>query len=63
MKISFDAERCCSSGMCESFAPDIFEVDDNGYLQILVPEPSEDERSRVETAISACPTEALSLSE
>lgn len=62
MKIVHDANKCCSSGMCESFAPDIFEIsDDDGALRVLDPSPDESMRGVVETAVAACPTEALSL--
>lgn len=63
MKISYDVTRCCTSGMCESFAPDVFEVDDDGLLQILDPTPDEAQRGPVEMAVASCPTEALSLDE
>jgi len=61
MKITHDDERCCSSGMCESFAPDVFEIDDDGALQVLDASPDESARSAVELAVASCPTNALSL--
>lgn len=62
MKIAHDSQRCCSSGMCESFAPDIFEIsDDDGALRVIDPTPDESRRGAVEMAIASCPTEALSL--
>jgi len=61
MRIVHDATRCCSSGMCESFAPDVFEVDDDGALQVLDPTPPEEQRGPVEMAVASCPTEALRL--
>ena len=61
MRITFDAARCCSSGMCESFAPEVFEIDDDGALQVLDPTPSEEARGRVTTAVEACPTGALGI--
>lgn len=61
MRILFDSTRCCSSGMCESFAPDVFEVDDDGALQVLDPSPDESLRGQVEMAVASCPTESLHL--
>lgn len=61
MRIFHDATRCCSSGMCESFAPDVFEIDDDGALQVVDPNPTEALRGPVEMAVAACPTEALRL--
>jgi ferredoxin len=61
MKIVHDSQRCCSSGMCESFAPDIFEIDDDGALQVIDASPDEARRGAVELAIASCPTAALSV--
>jgi ferredoxin len=61
MKINHDGDRCCSSGMCESFAPEVFEIDDDGALQVLDPSPDESQRGVVEMAVASCPTNALSL--
>ena len=61
MRIAFDASRCCSSGMCESFAPDVFEIGDDGALEIHDLTPPESERARLQVAVAACPTGALSL--
>ncbi|MFJ9697649.1 ferredoxin [Kitasatospora sp. NPDC101183] len=32
MKVSVDRDRCCSSGMCVTNAPDIFDQDDDDSL-------------------------------
>lgn len=61
MKINHDDQKCCSSGMCESFAPHVFEIDDDGALQVLDQTPDESERGAVEMAVASCPTNALSL--
>lgn len=61
MKIVWNGERCCSSGMCESFAPSVFEIGDDGELQILDANPPEPVHDAVRTAVAACPTEALRL--
>ncbi len=61
MKTKHGVNACCSSGMCESFAPDIFEIDDDGALQVIDTSPGESRRGAVELAIAGCPTAALSL--
>lgn len=61
MKIVVDREKCTGLGMCESVAPDVFEVGDDGVLVLhsaTVPEGREDE---MRDAVESCPTEALSL--
>jgi ferredoxin len=49
--------------MCEAEAPDVFEVGDDGSLQILDESPGEEKRAELEAAVEACPTEALSIAE
>ncbi|MFJ2667541.1 ferredoxin [Nocardia fluminea] len=61
MKIIVDRAKCTGLGLCESIAPDIFEVDDSGDLIPLHEQVPEDQRADVEAAISACPTAALRL--
>lgn len=61
MKIVLDETKCSSLGMCESVAPDFFEVGDDGALQLLDEAPPEDKRALIEEAVAACPTAALSI--
>ncbi|GAC1323917.1 MAG: ferredoxin [Mycobacteriales bacterium] len=61
MKIVLDENKCSSLGMCESVAPEYFEVGDDGALVVLNAQPPEDVRALMEEAVAACPTGALSL--
>jgi ferredoxin len=61
MKILLDRAKCTGLGICESLAPDVFEVDDNGDLVMLTDEVPEGLDDDVEAAIAGCPTEALRL--
>ncbi|HZP15743.1 MAG TPA: ferredoxin [Nocardioides sp.] len=61
MRIVLDTSKCTGLGMCEAEAPELFEVQEDGSLVILVEKPSEDDRAKAEAACEACPTEALSL--
>lgn len=61
MKIVVDFAKCTGLGVCESFAPDVFEVDDSGELVLhseVVPNGLLDV---IEQAVRGCPTEALRL--
>jgi len=49
--------------MCEAEAPDLFEVQDDGTLKVLNDCPGAADREAAESAVMACPTEALSLVE
>ncbi|WP_036490605.1 ferredoxin [Nocardioides sp. CF8] len=61
MKIVLDETKCSSLGMCESVAPDFFEVGDDGELNLLDVNPPADQRELIEEAVAACPTGALSI--
>lgn len=61
MRVCVDYDKCTGLGLCESLAPDFFEVDDDGSLLLLQEEGSEDQRAELEEAVRACPTEALRL--
>ena len=61
MKVSVDFAKCTGLGICESMAPDIFEVDDDGKLLLLKDDITDDELQSVEEAVAGCPTEALRI--
>lgn len=61
MHIVCDMARCTGLGLCESIAPDHFEVQDDGSLTVLRAEVDAAERPTLEEAVRSCPTEALSL--
>lgn len=61
-RVQVDRERCVTSGVCESLAPEVFEIDDDGILQVQREEPAEDQLDGVRDAVQACPARALALS-
>lgn len=61
MKITLDRDKCTGLGICESLAPDVFEVDDAGELVLLTATVGEGQLADVEAACEGCPTEALRL--
>jgi len=62
-RVGVDRDRCVGSGTCEALAPAVFEVDDDGVLAVLRPEPGEDDLTDVQDAVTACPTRALALAD
>lgn len=62
-RIVLAADTCVVSGMCESVAPDLFEIDDDGDLQVLQPEPPADRLEVARQAARSCPTRALKVVE
>ncbi len=61
MKVVVDFDRCQSNALCMSAAPEVFDVRDDGYLYILIEEPGEELRAKVEEAVRLCPTQAITL--
>jgi ferredoxin len=61
VRVVVDHNKCTGLGLCESIAPDFFEVQEDGSLELLASEASEEHRSELEEAVRSCPTEALSL--
>jgi ferredoxin len=61
-RVLVDRERCVGSGTCEALAPDLFEVGDDGVVELLRPDPDGDD-TEVRDAVAACPTGALSLAD
>jgi len=61
MKVVVDYTKCSGLGICESMAPDFFEVNEKGDLVLLKDEVSEADVESVEEAVAGCPTEALRI--
>jgi ferredoxin len=61
MKVIVDFAKCAGLGICESMAPEFFEVNDDGELVLHKDGITDDELQSVEEAVAGCPTEALSI--
>ena len=61
MKVLVDFGKCTGLGICESLAPDFFEVNDAGDLVLLKEDITDAELQEVEEAVAGCPTEALRI--
>lgn len=63
MKVKVDFDLCESNALCEALAPDVFELDDDDYLQLKTDEVTDDNRGDVERAVASCPRSAISIEE
>jgi ferredoxin len=63
MKIKVDFDLCESNAVCEALAPDVFELDDDDFLQLNTDEVTPENEQRVRQAVAACPRAAISLVE
>ncbi|WP_109529369.1 MULTISPECIES: ferredoxin [Nocardia] len=61
MKVAVDYSRCAGLGICESFASEIFEIDESGALLVRRAEIPQQIGAAVRAAVAGCPTEALRL--
>ncbi len=61
MKILVDWDLCQGHANCTGDAPEVFHVDDDGKLHVLIEEPDESLRSKVELAVRYCPSGALRI--
>lgn len=62
-RVEVDFDVCESNALCEAVAPDVFALDDNDDLQVEDPTVTDENRSRVEQAVSSCPKFALRIVE
>jgi ferredoxin len=63
MKVKADYDLCEANALCEAFAPEVFEVDDDDNLQLLTDQVTPDNEAAVRQAVAACPKAALSIVE
>ena len=62
MRIQFDREACQGHNRCYLLAPELFDVDDEGYAVPLVEgEVPEELREKAELAADNCPEYAITL--
>lgn len=62
MRVSVNRDRCAGAGQCVATVPEVFDQDDEGVVVVLEPEPAEEHRDRVKTAVAHCPVSAIEAS-
>jgi ferredoxin len=61
MRVEVDLGKCTGHGICESIAEDVFEVQDDGSVQIHDDAASASDRGLMQQAVTQCPAAALRL--
>jgi ferredoxin len=62
MRVVVDWDLCQGHGACKTEAPEVFDVNDEKGVVIVLQEcPAEALRAEVEAAVKYCPTRALRL--
>ncbi len=59
LEIRIDTDRCMGSGNCVFWAPDTFDLADDGHAMVLDAGATDEERVRI--AAEGCPVGAISL--
>lgn len=63
MKVLVDYDACEANAICAGLVPEVFEVDDDDNLNILVDQVPERLIEGVRHAVRSCPKAALRLEE
>jgi ferredoxin len=63
LEIVVDRDLCDSHGVCVDSAPEVFEIDEDDQMRLLVVHPVERQLASVHAAIGGCPKGALSIVE
>jgi ferredoxin len=61
MRIEIDRAICDGYGNCVFVAPEVFDLDDENLVTLLVDTITDETRPAVELAIDECPMRAISL--
>ena len=63
MRVVVDYNLCESNAICMGVAPEVFEVRDDDNLYVLMEQPPESMRPKLEEAVARCPKQAISLAD
>jgi ferredoxin len=61
MRVVVDMSQCVGNAQCVIFAPEVFDVLDDGSLQLLQERPAEELREKVVEAARWCPAQAITI--
>jgi ferredoxin len=61
MKVVVDFDSCEANALCMAVAPEVFEVRDDDFLYLLMENPPEEMRAKMEEAVRVCPKRAISI--
>ncbi len=61
MKVIVDYDLCEANAVCQKSCPEVFRVEEDDSLTILIAEAPEKLRPQMEEAVRLCPRQALRL--
>jgi ferredoxin len=63
MKVILDRPKCVGHARCAAVAPEIYDLDENGYLAAEEKTVADEMRPQAIRGMRACPERAISISE
>lgn len=63
MRVVVNFDLCEANARCMDVCPEVFRVDDNDELHILIERPPEGLREKVQAAVAVCPRAAIQIVE
>ncbi|MGC5021015.1 ferredoxin [Micromonospora sp. DT47] len=61
MRVSATKETCAVSSLCVYRAPEVFDQDEDGAVEVIDPEPTADLHEDVKIAARGCPTRSIHI--
>ncbi len=61
MRVRVDVDLCQGHGVCVNEVPEVFQLEDDGPVTILLEEAPEALRAKLADALRYCPTGAIAL--
>lgn len=63
MKPIVDESLCIGDGICADICPEVFEMRDDNLSHVINDNPGAELAGRVQEAVDACPTAAITIEE
>jgi len=63
LKVVVDYDLCEANARCMEVCPEVFQVDDDDNLNILIESPPESLREKLKEAERVCPRQAITIVE
>ncbi len=63
MKVVVDFDLCEANAVCMSVCPEVFRVEEDDTLSILLESPPDNLRAKLEESVRLCPRQAISIQE
>jgi ferredoxin len=61
MRVRVDYDKCEGHALCVLAAPEVFELGDDDRSRVVLVQPGEELRAKVESAVRSCPKQAVYL--